>query len=466
MRRFGCLFLVAIALVAGVLAWRQKYGDSASPTGGSLQARLEQAESASELDPTIAKLGTNALPDLIAAAGWQPAKGEEFLARVHDRLPPEVQAHAPFLRHAPPEAVHETALLSLGGLGPEAVPALTVVMARVGETPRVTTAALAALLAIAPEFESTQLAVSQALLSPDPATRDAAALALAASDVVVTNALPPLLLALDRPGGPSVAELQALTALGRMATPALPELIALLDQPTLAPTALRTIAGLGRPAVTALPRLQKMLRSPRSPEVAGALEVIAAIGSAAGPARDEVLALEESEDPLVRVLAAVAAARIEAAPTNALPVLLREIRIRAPGLAATPFVPAHPAFRETSLAPALASVWLLGEFGRPARAALPELLPLLDDPDRWMRVVTAWALWRISGNAAAAIPTLREVLVNAVDPSARTFAAALAVELGPAARPLAPQLAIAATSDLRTRRFATAALRQLAAAKE
>lgn len=74
----------------------------------------------------------------------------------------------------------------------------------------------------------------------------------------------------------------------------------------------------------------------------------------------------------------------------------------------------------------------LGEMGPLASASIPALTKTLEWPDQWVRVCCAIALWKVSGNAEAVLPTLIEELRGR---PVGILAADCLAEMGPAAAP-------------------------------
>jgi HEAT repeat protein len=100
--------------------------------------------------------------------------------------------------------------------------------------------------------------------------------------------------------------------------------------------------------------------------------------------------------------------------------------------------------------------------GPAAKAAAPALREALRDPQPLARVSAATALWRVAGDAEAALPVLREALHKGNPQYARQQALLTLGDMGPAAKAAAPAVRDAGTDpDPYLRRSAAAALRKI-----
>jgi hypothetical protein len=177
----------------------------------------------------------------------------------------------------------------------------------------------------------------------------------------------------------------------------------------------------------------------------GLLAALGQLGPAAAAALPELLALEP-DDVLARVLGGLGPAAAEAAP------LLR--RLLDSDRATLALAAASALWRLTAdPGPALAACrrhlrgdqWairgtadVLAELGPVAAEYAAPLLKLARDPKRpvWVRLNTAEALWRVTGDAAAVLPVLQAAWEE--NRRTRLSVSATLVESGSAAGPLLP----------------------------
>ncbi|MFJ3764091.1 PBS lyase [Streptomyces sp. NPDC090082] len=144
-----------------------------------------------------------------------------------------------------------------------------------------------------------------------------------------------------------------------------------------------------------------------------ALRTLTAFGPAAREAVPDLRRLLAAESAAVATAAARALWAAEGDRGDVLPALERWLR---PGASGTDWCAAAQA---------------LGEIGPAAASAAPALLPGLASRDLWVRVRGAAALWRVSGDASAALPVLLAAWEE--NRHARVDIAECLAEMGPAA---------------------------------
>ncbi|MFD9033345.1 PBS lyase [Streptomyces sp. NPDC059567] len=169
--------------------------------------------------------------------------------------------------------------------------------------------------------------------------------------------------------------------------------------------------------VQALPEVLRVLRGAppnrRDWVQEAALRAVAAFGPAAREALPEVRALLESDAAAVSAQAALALWSVEGDRGAVLPALEARLRSGAPD------------------ADRCVAARALGEIGPAAAAGAPALLPGLTARDLWVRVRSATALWRVSGDVESALPVLMAAWEE--NRHARVDIAECLAEMGPAA---------------------------------
>ncbi len=206
--------------------------------------------------------------------------------------------------------------------------------------------------------------------------------------------------------------------------------VGLLDDPV--PTVgLAAGGGLIRLAADAIPALQAALADPSMR--GDALELLAAIGPAALPALDDVVAALADPDPNCRGDAALAIAAIGPEAKGAVSALEKILGDES----------AEAAVRYTA-------AYALGKIGPEAAAADPLLRKLVDSEDDLLATVAAWAALQIKPGDkdlfAAAVPKLRRALQRERD-MVRLEAAIALGEIGPPAASALPMLELLAEDD-------------------
>jgi len=228
---------------------------------------------------------------------------------------------------------------------------------------------------------------------------------------------------------------------------------------------------LGPFASEATPAITAVLSDESPGVVSEALSVLKAIGPEARSSMPAIQPFLANGDSTIRMLAAAASARITGNPEIAIPTLVDVLERRIAGVPK-----AHIKVDIRQEMPGLvtsgpeAAAILLGELGPPARASIPALERRLEDNNKWIRLASAQALWRISGDSRKALPVLIALLDSESPPPPsqspspggssnygliRTIEAM--EEMGPAAREAIPALE-------RVRRFSGSARRAVNAA--
>jgi hypothetical protein len=129
------------------------------------------------------------------------------------------------------------------------------------------------------------------------------------------------------------------------------------------------------------------------------------------------------------MMAALARARIEGNPTNAIPVIAQELRLEVAD-ETHPYSLMHPGLRGIRLSSKQTAAWILGEMGSSAKAATTDLSAAIRSEDPRLMVVAAWALWKINREAEPSITAIRRGLGSVQDPVAQRIAIEAVTDLG------------------------------------
>ncbi len=220
-----------------------------------------------------------------------------------------------------------------------------------------------------------------------------------------------------------LAAMDGLIDVGPSASPAVPQLIKLLKNGSTEVEwhAARTLAAIGPGAESAVPALTAALKS-SDPMVRGhSARALERIGPASVTAIDALAALIDDKDKHVRGAAIDAIIVIHPEPKVLLPILRRALE--NPDMDRTVAVPASEQLAEMGdagisilieeLKNDKAKIWAcmaLGSEGPKAKAAVPELVKLLDSKEPVIRSQAAMSLGEIGPDSKSAVPALSKVL--------------------------------------------------------
>ncbi len=449
----AALFLVPVLLVALVASWIALRAPWRVRYQGRPLADLLAREEPEDVSKAVASLGLPALPVLLEAL--QPRTG--FLQKLGlERPDPRLLVRS-----------RVTALLLLGDWGPEAQAALP--------------SLLGAAKADAPAWELALLAAAKmspqsrdvcdrlvARLTSQPESRARAALVIYRAGLSDPRFVQPLSGALKdiRVGRPldrlPVNEILALSRQGAAAAAAVPSLVSGWEIEELRGIILAALLEFGPQAAAAVPLLTEALEDDRNrplwPEI---LHVLASIGPPAEPAATSVADRLESRDPLVRGMAAVAAASIRRSPNFAVTALVEQLQ-NTNYAHARAILPLRVGDNRPGLGHREAAAWFLGEIGPAAAEALPALRSMQRESNLWLRLFSARAIWRISGDIQPSLAAIGAEL-GADNEASGIWVCQLAGEIGPAAKGLTPQLQKAMTRNLKLRAAAWDALEKISA---
>jgi len=204
----------------------------------------------------------------------------------------------------------------------------------------------------------------------------------------------------------------ALGAFGADAKPALPPLLEALHADSSSPTrtidALEILARLGPMSRPAVPRLLELMT--HSDETLRWRTVAAlAASQVESPAVVRSLAqalFDPGQRKYVRASAAAALARMTTPPKEALPVLIRVLETHDP---------TDPPNDTTQAETRRWATKAIGNIGRDAHVAIPQLITLLDDESVDVRIFAAEALGKMGASARDALGPLRRRLSSPAD---------------------------------------------------
>lgn len=416
-------------------------------------AALLVQEEPKALSPAVAAIGLPAVPVLLAAIESHPA-GLAWLG--WSRADPQKTARARL-----------NALVLFSDWGPEAKAALPTLVKVADRSEPGWELAMLAAATVAPDAPAVRdLLVAK--LEGTAESRASAALVIHHCRLRDARFVGPLAAALKdiRVGRPldrlPVKEMLALSRQGSEASAAVPELIQGWEIAELRGALLVAFLELGREAAPAVPLLAETLNDDRSrpmwPEV---LHVLARIGPGAEPAATALSGRLQHPDPLIRGMAALAAASIRQSTNFAVTALLEQLQdTNYANARAT--LPLRLGDSSPGLGHREAAAWFLGEMGPPAAEALPALRSLQRESNIWLRLFSARAVWRISGEAEPVLEVLERELGGDNEISG-VWVCQLAAELGPRARGVEALLRKAMTRNLKLRAAALAALQTISA---
>ncbi len=340
-------------------------------------------------------------------------------------------------------------LLTLRKLGPAAVKAVPdlIEMVRDPRGLNFDSSALAALGSVGSDSDAALAVEVEALRTWH---RPADVLALRDFGPRAKAALPLIVHALAQPGSDmGLNACLALDAFGPAAAPAVPGLVAWLKDPGTRANALVGLEGIGPAAAPAVPELLAILEGPdRNLLGASVLQALMNIGPQASQALPLLARLQRDPDPTLRVLSAMASARIRGKPGEAVPALAAELRGGHPNGGAAVFTVRFSLSRSLGIQgfpPTLAAAWLLGDIGPDAHGARAALDEAARGPAGWLSVLAARALWRIDHDADACLPVL-EAGLRAKDDQLHVVAALVLAEMGAGAKPAEPALVAACSA--------------------
>jgi len=423
LRRPAVLPLAAL-LQDGNIAVRQRAAHALGrlgPDAAEALPALLSAARAADGDPVfaeaLAQIGPAALPALLTALKESDAENSAWILRTLRGFgAPAVPVLVEALQQPNP-ATRASAAAALGAMGRDASAAIRPLFSLATTGDAATQAAvLRALTALRAEPAQLKPTLREAMKSPAPELRKAAAAGLASLGETASIGVDGLLEMLGAPEPASrSAAVQALGQMGPKAAPAVPALLAQLDDLTLQMAVMDTLGQIGAAAAPAVPRLVALGEKGGDDVKAAALRTFAGIGRAAAPALPQIYARLRDPSRDVRAPAILALEAVESDEGKIIPILNAAVndesgRIRRPAAQS------------------------LARFGERARSAVPGLVAMLERENE--RAAALDALKAIRGGT---VPDWLKALA-VKDPKVRVFACESLAALGPGAKDASPRL--------------------------
>lgn len=407
----------------------------------------------------VAEVGTNAIPFLARAVQKHDLIPYQLSARAWRVLPISLRSKVP--PPVPASQIRMNALLALRGFGPEAEPALAVVIEAATKDADPLNRSLARQAAVTINADDPRVLalLERDLRSSDPMVRGSALVALYTAGICPRPLTNFITLKARDTNQFFFTELLALGASGPEVTSFVPRILPFLSNDSTRGNALAALQRVGPGGAAAVPGLIECLRAPKAELRSRAAEVLMRIGV---PAKEAAPALEEAmrDDKLVtRVLAAAARWRITDEPTPSLAVILAALQTKDDGsiwsLGQRNFGLENYGFNSR-----MTALWFAGEIGSSARECLPILVKLMQTGPDWQRVVAARSVWKVEGSPERSLLVLKACLASK-DESSRILACYIAGEIGSRAATLLPDLEKATRTTLATRRAALDAIKTI-----
>lgn len=396
------------------------------------------AELASAIDDALVQIGSPAVPELVKAMNSAKGDADHWTVKCLRNLGPAAVPAMIASLESKDVARQRDAIQVLALVGDAAEPAIPDLKKLAENGGREVKGPALVALARAGAKPDAVLPLAQAALSDRNATvRQAGAEALATLGAGARPAVPLLINGLkDKDATVAVHSARALGSLGASAAPAVEPLSAALErpEPAVQVAAARAIASLGDVARGTVPTLAKLLPTVKPPLQT---EVAVALGAMGAGARDALPGLEQSltsDDANTRAAALTAFARIEsdtgrkvAKLTTALDDSAQPVRVAAIGELGKLGRAAEPAAEK---------LYELTENSTEREQALevlgglrirnvPLLVRALGNSDPYVRQYAAERLGELGKDAKDALPDLRKLLEDQEDFVKRTARASL-----------------------------------------
>jgi HEAT repeat protein len=407
----------------------------------------------------VAEAGTNAIPCLARAARVRNTIPYRFGWWLWGILPPSMRLKVQ--PPAPVALVRMNALQALREFGPEAQPALDVVLHTATTDADIMNRSFALRAAVAINVTDPRVfaLLTRDLQSTNPGVRGEALLALYTSAVYPVALTNFIRLDATDTNRSFLNELLAMGALGPDIAPFVPRILPFLADPFTCGNAFSALQRAGTGGVAAVPTMIEYLRAPETGvrcQAAGILMGIGPSAKEAVPALEEVM---QDKALATRVVAAMARARITGDPLPSLPIILDALKAGDDG--STWFMP-YSAFglHGMGIPSCQTALWIAGELGPCAREALPLLINRMETGPDWQRVMAARSVWKVEASPDRSLPVLRACLASQEE-MPRVLACYILGEIGSPAVALIPDLERAERTTLATRRAARLAAQRI-----
>ena len=457
-RRRVTILVLGIVLLAMILAllWPSK---EVEPLVGGVPISKWLRSVRSGGIGAVAGAGTNVIPFLARAVQKHDVIPYQLSARAWRVLPSSLRSKVP--PPVPASQIRMNALFALRGFGPEAEPALAVVIEAATKDADSLNRSFARQAAVAINANHPQVLalLERDLRSSDPMVRGSTLGALYNVGICPRPLTNFITLNPHDTNRLFLNELLALGASGPEVTSFVPRILPFLANDSTRANALTALQRVGPGGAAAVPALIEYLRAPKAELRSRAAEILMSIGPSA---KEAVPALEEAmrDDKLVtRVLAAAARWRITGDPAPSAVVILAALQTKDDG---SFWVLAQHAFGLENFAfnSRMTALWFAGDLGSQAREYLPLLVKQMQTGPDWQRVVAARSVWKVEGSPERSLPVLKACLASK-DESSRILACYIAGEIGSPAATLLPDLEKATRTTLATRRAALDAIKTI-----
>jgi len=357
--------------------------------------------------------------------------------------------------------LRQRALLALCQFGPEAEPALDVVVEAATKDPDLMNQSFARQAAVAINVNDARV---RALLDHDLRSTNAITRGSALAALYDAAVFPPVLtnfIFLDPRDRNQLYynELLALAAMGPEIGPLVPRITPFLSDQSTRMNGLSALQRAGPGAATAVPELIACLSEPDGRVRVKAAEILMGIGP---PATEAVPALDAAmRDPelVTRVMAAAARWRITGDPAPSAPVILAALQA-TDGAGSWNLAQGQFGLHNFGFNSWQTVLWFAGELGPLAREALPLLVQRMETGPDSRRVLAARSVWKVEGSPSRSLPVLKACLESQQE-GVRILACYILGEIGAPAAPLIPDLERAERTTLYTRRAAQQAIQAI-----
>jgi HEAT repeat protein len=440
----------AAALALWILIATQRPGEPRYQ-GIPISKWIARGNWGSPVHEAVNAFGTNAVPYLVPALTRNSSALDRALPGIWRDLPESFRRKHPDWMPMDPAQARLSAQEWLRQLGPDArraVPAL-IALTRSTNDLFARAAGVGTLAIVGRETPEAAAAIVGMLKDTNAAIHPAAAFAIGDLGTNANAAVPALIEYTKNQF--QLLPYNSLLALGHIgsgARDAMPVVLEAFDDPTLRNNALVALEGISANQEAPVSRMIDMLRDSNSVDQRMlALKVLLTVGPAAQAALPVLERMRTDTNRMLRVFSAVVAARVQANPELALPLLLDELEAVAPPPPqhwnlSLPYdeIPALNGLNSRTTA-----IEFLGQIGPTASMAVSRISHFMTNGTDDDRALAARAVWRIEHDAEHVLPELGGLISRFVaDRSGGqiSFAVILSTcrEMGPSAKPALPAL--------------------------